>query len=101
MGRIAGCRIIVVITILVMTSGCGSQRTLDSLYAEARATQDWSKVDLREAREAAERARAMCHRNKGKLYCENRDCRCVSSSTVRRIMQPTFPDAAFRTQPNR
>lgn len=74
--------------------GCGGTQTLQELYAEALVTEDWSKVEAREAKEKAREARDACFRARKTLLCNKRKCRCVDSSKVRRIMTPS---AAYPT----
>ena len=95
-----GIRVSALAAMAIFVGSCNGNPTLESLYDEALLTGDWSKVNLREARTRAERAKVKCHRGNGKLYCENRECRCVSSSELRKAMRPTFSDLALRGPPN-
>jgi hypothetical protein len=75
--------------VATMIGACGGNPTLslESLYDEARATGDWSRVERLEAKQAEARARANCYRADGIYLCENREGRCARSSDVLRTMR--------------
>lgn len=76
------------VVVLLTASACSGYPSMALLYDEAKATGDWSAVELRERKDAARDALSSCLRGGGRHYCVGGDCRCISQQQMRRILQP-------------
>lgn len=81
--------------VLLAVSGCSHSPSKAVLYDQALATGDWSAVELRERKEAAEGALPACLRSGGRRYCVDGDCSCVSPANLRRHMAQHDPFQGF------
>lgn len=76
------------VVVLLAASGCSSYPSMAMLYDEAKATGDWSAVEFRERKVAANEAFSSCLQGGGRNYCVNSNCSCISTQRMRQVLQP-------------